>query len=561
MPSDAPWARYDPRIRLLVSGQEMPCIRCSVDYELNAIPQAAATLAVGRDTYSGAPSPVHGLVENFVDRAPAEIWINPYAQGPSDSSAAQPGDLGLPGGWVRIFDGFVTGAGFSRSRGHAQFTIQMENWLSELGFSSIFSKMSHPANPGKYSFGALGPTGSAGAVWANMALGADLIDAGNLSVDFWGEALKPFFLMLCDMDAFWAWDPALHGEGANDGAKAALQRFNSPWQQPLAMDMTPDADVVANIVAHISETTGDPSQLANQTLWDVLIGSFASEYLFAIVPRVEDAVVAAFLPGYRQNFTTISANTETQIEWMRGLGRPLRGVGILCGTDSTTGATKPGEGADPELGIGGFYSPYAAEDASAKGMVIITQGPAWMTKLYWPSLYGAESTGVSGGNGNGGNPAQRAAGGGNAIGNAVQPGGKAVNNVPDDVKQRLNGIVLPFLSRYAQARYALEKLRTRQAVCSCPFRLDIAPGSTVMVQNAGEQFIAGDPFAAPFFAHVARVSLAVDGEQPMIGTSFHLSHIRSAKENGQDTTSVASHPLYKQTFAGCPLVGNPAKQK
>jgi hypothetical protein len=46
----------------------------------------------------------------------------------------------------------------------------------------------------------------------------------------------------------------------------------------------------------------------------------------------------------------------------------------------------------------------------------------------------------------------------------------------------------------------------------------------------------------------------VDAEQPMIGTSFHLSHIRSEKENGDDRTSVDSHPLYKDTFKGCPLV-------
>jgi hypothetical protein len=91
-------------------------------------------------------------------------------------------------------------------------------------------------------------------------------------------------------------------------------------------------------------------------------------------------------------------------------------------------------------------------------------------------------------------------------------------------------------------------------VCSCPFRLDIAPGSTIKVENEGEQFIASDPLAAPFYAHVVRVSLGVDGEQPSIGTSFHLSHIRSEAENGDDRTSVLKHPLYQETFSGCALV-------
>ena len=51
-----------------------------VDYELNAIPQASATLAVGRD-FDGKPSPVHALAANFVDRVPAQIYITPNALG------------------------------------------------------------------------------------------------------------------------------------------------------------------------------------------------------------------------------------------------------------------------------------------------------------------------------------------------------------------------------------------------------------------------------------------------------------------------------------------------
>jgi hypothetical protein len=126
--------------------------------------------------------------------------------------------------------------------------------------------------------------------------------------------------------------------------------------------------------------------------------------------------------------------------------------------------------------------------------------------------------------------------------------------VTDEVNQRLTDIIHPFLNRFAQAHYALEKLRIRQAVLSGPFRLDVAPGTTVRVENVGEQHIGSDAFRAPFYAHVARVSLAVDGETPSIGTSFHLSHIRSEQENGQDATSIAKHPLYKDTFTGAGLV-------
>ena len=209
-------------------------------------------------------------------------------------------------------------------------------------------------------------------------------------------------------------------------------------------------------------------------------------------------------------------------------------IGILADTRSTAGALAPGEGAPDELRMGGFYTP----SPDAKGIIIIKEGPTWMTKLYAPSLYSSASTGVSG----------------TAIGTAIQPGGGKAPGVPDAVAARLKNTVRPFLDRYCKALYAIEKLRPRQAVCSGPFRLDIAPGSTIKVKNEGEQHIGADPLGEPFYAQVVRVSLGVDGEQPSIGTSFHLSHIRSEAENGDDRTSVAQHPLYQKTFAGCGLI-------
>jgi hypothetical protein len=537
MPSTAPWGRYDPRIRLVIGGQEFPCVRCSADYELNAIPQASATIAVGRDA-SGAASPIHALVSNFVDRIPAQIYITPNAMGAANNSATQPGDLGLSGGEVRIFNGYVTAAGFTRSRGSAQFNVQLEHWLSELGFSSIFSKSSHPTNPGQYSFGSLGQMGlSTNAAFSNLGIGWKYFTNANIIADFWGKTLLPFFRQLCRVDAFYA--PAIgRGQGGNGAALAALGRFNSPWQQPLQLDLAVDADIASNISKHAGAAVGRPDQLAHQTFWDVLVGTFCREYLFYIVPRVEDAIAAPFVPGFNRNFTTIVSNQETQIEWMRGLGRPIRGVGILAGVKSATGVTKPGQGASPLLGIGGYYAP---DPSATQGIILIKHGPDWMTQLFAPARYGYNSTGADG----------------KPIGSAVNPGKKPQGRgkgMADQVTQRLTDVIRPFLNSYAQAHYAVEKLRARQAVVAGPFRLDIAPGSTVLVENAGETFIAGDPLGAPFYAHVARVSLAVDGETPSIGTSFHLSHVRSEPENFSPMTAVGRHPLYKYTFAGAPLV-------
>ena len=535
MSMTAPWARYDPRIQLFINDVEMPCVRCSVDYELNAIPQASATIAVGRD-FNGKPSPAHDLIRNFVDRVPVAIYFRPYAMGIPTNSGTQPGQFNLTRGGKLIFEGFITAAGFTRSRGGAQFNIQMEHWLSELGFSSIFSKSSHPTNPGDYSFGSLGPMGGAGGAFANLGLAFDFVTSEHVTNDFWGEALKPFLLKLCEKDAFYAPDPYIEGSGANDGAKNALERIGGKQQMKLALDIEgADTDIVSNIVQHVGSAVGSAGPLANQTMWDVLISTFCSQYLFSLVPRISDAVIVPFIAGYRSSYLTISADEETQVEWTRGLGRTLRGVGVLCNAESSTGATKSGQPAPAKLGIGGFYTP----DDTAQGIIIIKEGPGWMNRLYSPALYASGSAGPSG----------------KPIGTAIRPGIAPVarEDVPDAILARLEGTIRPFLGKYAQALYALEKLRTRQAVCSGPFRLDIAPGTTVRVENEGEQHIADDPFSAPFYAHVARVSLHIDGEQPAIGTSFHLSHIRSETENKDDRTSIDRHPLYKETFLGCGL--------
>jgi hypothetical protein len=414
----------------------------------------------------------------------------------------------------------------------------MEHWLAEMGFSSIFSKSSHPGNPGQYSFGALGPGGAqTGAFYTNLGIGANFFTLGNIVADFWGKALRPFFTMLCQNDAFTYWNPGVgKGSGKNDGALAALNRFNSRWQQPLQLDASLDVDVASLISEQAGKAVGTPALIANQTLWDVLVGTFCREYLFYIVPRVEDAIAAPFCPGFNRPFARITTNTETQVEWMRGMGRPIKTVAVLSHIKSATGVTKPGQAADPELGIGGYFSP----DPTAPGMIIVKQGPEWMNRVFAPAQYSYEATGANG----------------QAIGTAINPGKKAEGKkgVADQVTQRIKGLYRPLLNQYAQALYAIEKLRPRQAVVSGPFRLDIGPGSTVLVENAGETFVAGDQLGAPFYAHVARVSLSVDGETPSIGTSFHLSHIRSEPENADPRTAVSKHPLYKFTFPGAPLV-------
>lgn len=532
MPSTARWARYDPRIRLLIDSRQLPVVRCSIDYELNAIPQASVTLAVGRD-FAGEPAAVHELVEYLSTRRRAEVFFDAYAHGVDPQSARQPPDLGLPEGMVKVFSGYTGFSGWDRGQGHAQYNLQLDHWLTDMAFSSVFSKTSHPANPAHYSFGALAPTNTTGAHFSDLSLAAKFVTARTVQRDFWGEALKPWLEHLCEQDAFLAWDPVfIKGEGTNDQALTALGKFGGPCQQPLALDLKVDEDIARAICTHVSLLTVSPGALAHQTIWDVLVGTFSSEFLFSIVPRVDDALVVPFVPGYRTAFATITADNETQVQRTRSLGRPLRGVGVTSLLQINTGAGLGAAPASVDAGIGGLYL------GESEGMILIKEGPPWIGQLYSASLYSHHSTGTDG----------------RPIGTAVRPGAEKKNDALREGVVRVRDKAKPFLDKYARALYALEKLRSRQGVVAGPFRLDIAPGSTVLVRVEGEPHIPADQFKVPFYGTVLRVSFSCDANTPSIGTGFHVGHIRSEQENTRDQTSVARHPLYRDTFSGCTLV-------
>lgn len=533
MPSTALWARYDPRIRLLVDSRELPVVRCSIDYELNAIPRASVSLALGRD-FAGNPSAVHEMVEYLNARRRAEVFFDLYAQGVDPDSIRRPPDLGLPAGMVRVFSGSTSYASYDRGQGQAQFNLQLDHWLSDLAFGSVFSRSSHPASIGHYAFGALAPTGSTGAHWTNLSLAAEFVKARTVQADLWGQAILPWLLHLCEQDAFEAWDPRhiAGGKGGNAEAALALGKFGGPCQPTLGLDLEVDEDIARAICGYISQETGYAGNLAHQTIWDVLVGHLASEFLFSVVPRVDDALVVPFVPGYRKPFTTITAGDETQVQRTAALGRPLRGVGVTSLIQLTTNA---GIGTAPSVidaGIGGLH------EVDNDGLILIKAGPPWMAQLYSASVYSHESSGADG----------------RHIGTAVRPGAVKKNDAAALALARLRGKTRKFLDKYAQALYALEKLRGRQGVVAGPFRLDVAPGSTVLVRVEGEPHIPADQFRAPFYATVLRVSLYADAESPSIGTAFHVAHHRSERENADDATSVARHPLYRETFAGCTLV-------
>jgi hypothetical protein len=532
---------YMPRMYVAIEGidAQLPAIRFNATFELNTIPQASVSIPVGNEFRTHQPASVHQVATQLGQRrrrCQVMLWMQPVIPGAPDL----PADLGIPQGSFRIFDGWTAAVGFSVTNGAAQYNIQLDHWLSDMNFSSVFSKTSHPSNRAEYTFGALSGGGCEGGEtinWSGVTHTSSFFTADHIESDLWLDAIKPWFTCLCNQDAFEARERNLLGRGKNDAALAALRRIkDGTGYVPLAPDLAFDADLSGVLSDDAAQMTQNPGDNAQVTIWDTLVGKFAAQYLFAVVPLVDRAMVVPFIPGYRAAYKTIPPAHQTQVEWTNVISRRLRGMGVLSGLTMDTGA---GDGPpnrdqqDGSSGIGGYYAP---NDDTGDGQVIIKAGPSWCGRLFRASNYPDESSG----------------GDGKPIADAMAPGVARPGRRAAVAARRAP--VRRFLDRYAQALYALEMVRGRQAIAAGPLRFDVAPGSTILVYPTGNQFAPGDQLAAPFYASVVRVSMHLDAEALQVGTGFHLAHCRGEQENTSDATSIAGHPLYKGTFLGCGLL-------
>lgn len=194
-------------------------------------------------------------------------------------------------------------------------------------------------------------------------------------------------------------------------------------------------------------------------------------------------------------------------------------------------------------------------DPDEPGMIILQNAPNWLVNV--PRFPSRPSKTVMG----------RAAPGGavNITATATTPvagGGNDPNQAAATVIASQN-----IYDNLAQYTYMMEVLRGRGGTVGTNFRLDIAPGSTVFIQNVGEQIInaiaqlnpnARVDLASPdVYASVLAVHLGLDAESGRAGTLLQIAHARTRTENDDTSgkTSIGAHPLYPDNnYLGAPLV-------
>lgn len=526
--------------RLVIGDKtEYECVGASLAFELNAVPRASFVIALGRGTGALTPATIHsskaGLFQNE-QKLKFYLTITHMAGIEQD----------LPTGEFLLFEGYLTGLSFQKQGGSVQAIVQAKHWLLDMDYSSSLSDTSHPTNPGQFSYRTThlfkGSGSRVAGSWAPFT-SQGLITAAVLAEDFWGKGLYLWLKELTEQDAINTTEMAFLGQaGKNDTAAKALARFTLKAGKyvPLKLDFNGiDSSAIAAAIWNDVQAETFAS-FAETTLWGKLVNDFGSRYMFAVVPRVEDAVVVPFVPGLRtpwkyqllgHDYTVLGVNSENM--------RLLRGVGVFSGVGSRTGfGLRESGGNNKRLGVGGWYSP----EGVTSGMVMLKQGPRWLTNVVSDDRYSKSST-------NGGTA---------PIGNALHPGKPANASTqpgPDATDpEKLQIQSKKLLDAFAHTLYVYEQLRLRQIEIGGKFRLDIAPGSTVYTDVLSERFIVGDTLGQDVIGNVMRVTHVIDCEGGRMGTNFNISHVRTVNENKDDRFSLTNHPLWTENWLGCGLI-------
>lgn len=564
--------RFTLRALIQMNNEDNPIcfdvVSFSSSFELNAIPTAQLSLAVGRrgDDVDKAAE-IHDLVSQLKLQVPVLVLCKA-----ENESGEHPRGL-WPDGEFHIFEGYATGSGFRRSSTEAKFVLYCTHWLSELGFSSAISKQSHPLNPSELFYpatfgGADAGVNAAGAptpakppkgIVSNI-LADDHFSQNNIFDDFWGKALLPWFVALSETDRINAKEIFdLSGDriaiediepGSNEDALIALRRFEplTAGGYKLGVPVRPpvfDRDMGFCIASAIAEHVGMETQEAymNTTLWDKLTGQLGVGFLYSVIPLVSKALVVPFIPGQSKlihRFVTVQDYESGDLQ--AALPRPLRAVGVYANKGNETGFESTMGGGRPTLGIDGWFDKMSITPKDknfARGLIMFKMAPSWLANLMCVHQFSEESTGMA-----------------STIKTAVSPdaGAASTKMAPAEIVRRSK----PILDLYAQTLYNFEALKGRQGTVTGRVRFDIAPGSTVMVQAGQDMFIADCKAQEVFIGEVLRVSTTIDGQGLMAGTSFHIGYIRSATENKDPATSIERHPIFSGSkWAGCVLVEIP----
>lgn len=525
----------------------------TASFAINEIPAAQCMLAMGRDVRELVRAEIHASASRLRQMRRARVIFRPTGEFDPDGTP-------WPAEFV-VFDGYFMGLGYSKINGKVQVIANLEHWLVDLACSSTLTNNSHPLNPAHLTARAvmlsLTDAGASKSHYISQLPGVQLIRQ-DLVNDLWGGIKKLF----CGLASFRTAVGSTEEEGncggtdnanRNTRARLALSRMEGParggtsfdcskvykYGVPLHLDLLNVQDAEDAIAKAVSESSVE--SFANTTFWDKLVNEYCPSFGLAVVPCVDYALVVADTPAFRGGpWKAIEPDEYDSFNMQMKLERPLRAVGVTVQFGSFMGVPE-GMNTQPTARpvVGGCFS--ANIDEPDDGVIQYVSAPRWLQVLATHEPYAGGTTGV----------AQDKAGRSDttpaAVGGATPP---ATGSIVEDVNQLLN--------QYAHSVFVANMLKGRVGSTGGKLRFDIGPASIITVRGSEERFLAGeDELATDMVGCVTRVTVAINAEGAIAGTTFSLSHLRTSAENQEDRTSVTENPLFQDAIHGGGKHGSP----
>jgi hypothetical protein len=187
-----------------------------------------------------------------------------------------------------------------------------------------------------------------------------------------------------------------------------------------------------------------------------------------------------------------------------------------------------------------YYNPWGRfpkDNKEFRGQILIKEPPSWLSNPVPHAVYAGATTGTT--------DKQPGDGSKSGTGNDTPPGGvpRPTEAEKDFTNESEGGNIL---DRFAKHWYQSEVLSQRYGELSGKLRFDIAPGSVVRIMTPNSSL--GDEL--PMLGTVTQVSVVINAEQHVAGTSFALSNLRTQRENTNDKLTSRRPPLYKEVWSG-----------
>ena len=496
-------------------------VQASIEYSLNGIPSATMTLALGNNAYTNETSAASTQFESnlFGFREKILVYASMEQQ---DAVNTQPGnEIVREFEQTVVFEGFITGFGYQRSGAASVLSVSAEHWLSDLTASTMISASTHALMPGDLQASILQRSVVAGSRKAAGLMGSSWISKLPVSTDdLWSNGIKVIAQAGASSNALVQIDNQFNagctsgGRPNNQAALDALDRMSGT----LKLRIDGGSNLISAINADLAAIFLD--NFVGQTIWDCIISASAN-YMFAIAPQINKAIVMPFLPAISGTpFKRIDSSQISSVSISGDMPRTIRAVGILFFQNGALTGAPNDVRIDPNIGR------YVA-DATCKGTVLFKQSPPWL------------SVGSTGGFSTGKDKILAPTSG---LATATNPGGGAPTNLPS-TSQNINDSK-DLRDRYAKSVYGYEVLKGRQGTVTGPLRLDIGVGSYIefeLPQNLHQ----ANSSPKYFRGIVVKVEINLDAQSANAATTYTVAYVRRKDEDEGKVITMDSHPIYQ----------------